>query len=127
MMMGRIDEVDGHYIATRFVAFLLPVECLYVARDGRTTMSGRGSDLRIQTDWRSVMLAYGRVWLPILAAALPVGAVSAMYYADRLYQLPIGVIAIAIGTVLLPELSRRFASGDERHVRRAQRRAVLEQ
>ena len=49
----------------------------------------------------------------ILAAALPVGAVSAMYYADRLYQLPIGVIAIAIGTVLLPELSRRFAAKDE--------------
>lgn len=61
----------------------------------------------------------------ILAAALPVGAVSAMYYADRLYQLPIGVIAIAIGTVLLPELSRRFAAKDEAGARRAQRRAVL--
>lgn len=61
----------------------------------------------------------------ILAAALPVGAVSAMYYADRLYQLPIGVIAIAIGTVLLPELSRRFAAKDEAGARRAQRRAVF--
>jgi putative peptidoglycan lipid II flippase len=61
----------------------------------------------------------------ILAAALPVGAVSAMYYADRLYQLPIGVIAIAIGTVLLPELSRRFAAKDETGARRAQRRAVF--
>lgn len=61
----------------------------------------------------------------ILAAALPVGAVSAMYYADRLYQLPIGVIAIAIGTVLLPELSRRFAAKDEVGARRAQRRAVF--
>ncbi len=61
----------------------------------------------------------------ILAAALPVGAVSAMYYADRLYQLPIGVIAIAIGTVLLPELSRRFAAGDEAGARRAQKRAIF--
>ena len=61
----------------------------------------------------------------ILAAALPHGAVSAMYYADRLYQLPIGVIAIAIGTVLLPELSRRFASGDGEGARRAQKRAVV--
>lgn len=61
----------------------------------------------------------------ILAAALPVGAVSAMYYADRLYQLPIGVIAIAIGTVLLPELSRRFAAKDEAGARRAQKRAVF--
>ncbi len=61
----------------------------------------------------------------ILAAALPHGAISAMYYADRLYQLPIGVIAIAIGTVLLPELSRRFASGDDVGARRAQKRAVF--
>ncbi len=61
----------------------------------------------------------------ILAAALPHGAVSAMYYADRLYQLPIGVIAIAIGTVLLPELSRRFAAGDDVGARRAQKRAVF--
>ncbi len=61
----------------------------------------------------------------ILAASLPVGAVSAMYYADRLYQLPIGVIAIAIGTVLLPELSRRFAADDAVGARRAQRRAVV--
>lgn len=53
------------------------------------------------------------------------GAVSAMYYADRLYQLPIGVIAIAIGTVLLPELSRRFAAGDDVGARRAQKRAVF--
>ena len=61
----------------------------------------------------------------ILAAALPHGAVSAMYYADRLYQLPIGVIAIAVGTVLLPDLSRRFAAGDEDGARRAQKRAVF--
>ncbi len=61
----------------------------------------------------------------ILAAALPLGAVSAMYYADRLYQLPIGVIAIAIGTVLLPELSRRLAAGDEPGARRAQKRAIF--
>ncbi len=60
----------------------------------------------------------------ILAAALPKGAVSAMYYADRLYQLPIGVIAIAVGTVLLPDLSRRFAAGDVAGAKRAQRRAM---
>ena len=61
----------------------------------------------------------------IVAAALPVGAVSALYYADRLYQLPIGVIGVAIGTVLLPELSRRIAAGDEAGARRAQARAVV--
>lgn len=40
-------------------------------------------------------------------------AVSWLYNADRLYQLPLGVVAIAIGVVLLPDLSRRLQSGDE--------------
>src|SRR6478609_8141992 len=47
-----------------------------------------------------------------IATFLPVGALSALYYADRLNQLPIGVIGIAIGTVLLPEMSRRMAAND---------------
>src|ERR1700751_5780543 len=49
---------------------------------------------------------------PIIATFLPAGALSALYYADRLNQLPIGVIGIAIGTVLLPEMSRRLSAGD---------------
>jgi putative peptidoglycan lipid II flippase len=61
----------------------------------------------------------------ILAAALPIGAVSALYYADRLYQLPVGVIAVALGTVLLPELSERIAKGDFAGARRARRRALI--
>ncbi|MCP4619334.1 MAG: murein biosynthesis integral membrane protein MurJ [Bradyrhizobium sp.] len=48
----------------------------------------------------------------IIATFLPAGALSALYYADRLNQLPIGVIGIAMGTVLLPEMSRRLAAGD---------------
>src|SRR3981189_3463402 len=48
----------------------------------------------------------------IIATFLPAGALSALYYADRLNQLPIGVIGIAIGTVLLPEMSRRLTAND---------------
>lgn len=48
----------------------------------------------------------------IIGSMLPTGGMSSLYYADRLYQLPIGVIGIAAGTVLLPEMSRRFAAGD---------------
>ena len=40
------------------------------------------------------------------------GAIGWLNYADRLYQLPLGVVGIAIGVVLLPELSRRLAAGD---------------
>ena len=36
------------------------------------------------------------------------GAIAWLNYADRLYQLPLGVVGIAIGVVLLPELSRRL-------------------
>jgi putative peptidoglycan lipid II flippase len=46
-----------------------------------------------------------------VASALP-GAVSWLYYADRLYQLPLGFIAVAMGTVLLPEIARRVRERD---------------
>ena len=59
----------------------------------------------------------------IIATFLPAGALSALYYADRLNQLPIGVIGIAIGTVLLPEMSRRIAAGDHAGAMASQRRA----
>lgn len=47
----------------------------------------------------------------IIASLLPAGSVSHLYYADRLNQLPIGVIGVAIGTALLPMLSRTVAAG----------------
>ncbi|CCD87980.1 Putative virulence factor MviN-like protein [Bradyrhizobium sp. ORS 285] len=59
----------------------------------------------------------------IIATFLPAGAISALYYADRLNQLPIGVIGIAIGTVLLPEMSRRLTAGDHQGAMEQQRRA----
>ena len=60
----------------------------------------------------------------IIASFLPVGAVSALYYADRLNQLPIGVIGIAAGTVVLPEMSRRLAAADQAGAADAQNRAI---
>jgi len=44
-------------------------------------------------------------------ASLHAGAVSYLYYADRLYQLPLGIVGIAIGVVLLPELARQLRAG----------------
>jgi putative peptidoglycan lipid II flippase len=48
-----------------------------------------------------------------LVASRTEGAVSWLFAADRLYQLPLGVVGIAVGIVLLPELSRRLKSGDD--------------
>jgi len=41
------------------------------------------------------------------------GAFSFLYYADRVYQLPLGLIGIAIGIVLLPDLARKLRAGNE--------------
>ncbi|ROP49405.1 putative peptidoglycan lipid II flippase [Enterobacter sp. BIGb0383] len=48
----------------------------------------------------------------IFASFLVSGSVSWMYYADRLMEFPSGVLGVALGTILLPSLSRSFASGD---------------
>ncbi len=52
------------------------------------------------------------------------GAIAWLSYADRLYQLPLGVVGIAIGVVLLPDLSRRLESGDTAGGRDAFNRAT---
>jgi putative peptidoglycan lipid II flippase len=48
-----------------------------------------------------------------IASLLPTGAISYLYYADRLNQLPLGVVGIAVGTAILPPLSRQVRSGDD--------------
>jgi len=60
----------------------------------------------------------------LIATFLPTGALSALYYADRINQLPIGVVGIAVGTVLLPEMSRRLAAGDVTGAASAQARGI---
>ncbi|HRY07291.1 MAG TPA: murein biosynthesis integral membrane protein MurJ [Hyphomicrobiaceae bacterium] len=47
-----------------------------------------------------------------IIASMQAGAVSYLYYADRLYQLPLGIVGVAIGVVLLPDLARRLRAGD---------------
>ncbi|UYN98838.1 MAG: murein biosynthesis integral membrane protein MurJ [Devosia sp.] len=52
-------------------------------------------------------------------------AISVLSYADRLYQLPLGIIGIAIGTVLLPELSRHLKGGRATEARQSQDQALF--
>ncbi|MGE0212113.1 MAG: murein biosynthesis integral membrane protein MurJ [Parvibaculaceae bacterium] len=51
-------------------------------------------------------------------------AVSYLYYADRIYQLPLGVVGVAIGVVLLPDMSRKLGAGDEAAAVASQNRAL---
>ncbi|MDH4276280.1 MAG: murein biosynthesis integral membrane protein MurJ, partial [Gammaproteobacteria bacterium] len=53
----------------------------------------------------------------VIASLLISGSISWLYYSDRLVELPLGVFGVAIGTVLLPQLSRHYAAStmDEFH------------
>lgn len=59
-----------------------------------------------------------------MIATMQAGAVSWLYYADRIYQLPLGVIGIAMGVVLLPDLSRRLRADDKGGASWSQNRAI---
>ncbi|MEM6906984.1 MAG: lipid II flippase MurJ, partial [Pseudomonadota bacterium] len=52
------------------------------------------------------------------------GAIGWLWYADRLYQLPLGVVGVAIGVVLLPDLSRRIRAEDLTGAAHAMNRAA---
>lgn len=60
----------------------------------------------------------------IIASFLPAGSLTALYYGDRINQLPLGVLGLAVGTVLLPEMSNRLAKGDVAGSDAAQNRAA---
>ena len=60
----------------------------------------------------------------IIASFLPAGAVSYLYYADRVGQLPLGVIGAAVGTAMLPLLSRQVRSGESLSAHRTMNRAM---
>ena len=48
----------------------------------------------------------------VLASTLTSGSIAWLYYADRLLELPVGLVAVALGTVMLPHLSAMVARGD---------------
>jgi putative peptidoglycan lipid II flippase len=113
------------------------VELAFVLADLKR--SGRGlsfAPLKLTADMRKFLRAFGPAVLgsagvqlamfadTIIASFLPTGSVSYLYYADRLYQLPLAVVGIAIGVVLLPDLSKKVASGDETGARRGLNRAL---
>jgi len=60
----------------------------------------------------------------LAARLLPQGAVSYLYYADRLNQLPLGLIGIGIGTAILPSLSRQIGGGEPAAAAHTQNRAI---
>ncbi len=65
------------------------------------------------------------LWIDtIIASFLPEGSISYLFFADRVNQLPLGVVGVAVGTALLPLLSRQIQSGDEVAALASQNRAL---
>ena len=64
------------------------------------------------------------IMIGTIIASMQASAVSYLYYADRLYQLPLGIVGIAIGVVLLPELSKQLRAGNHETVMNSQNRAL---
>ncbi len=60
----------------------------------------------------------------IIASFLPVGAISHIYYADRLNQLPLAIFGIALGIVLLPSLSKAIKQSDLETTNNIQNRSI---
>ena len=65
------------------------------------------------------------IFVGTIIASGAAGAIAILNYADRLYQLPLGIIGIAIGTVLLPELSRHLKGGRDAEARASQDQALF--
>jgi putative peptidoglycan lipid II flippase len=104
-------DLASHGGLPRFAALRLDDDVRAFFRAiGPATIGSMGTQLAVFAD-------------TIIATSLTAGALSALYYAERIYQLPIGVIGIAIGTVLLPELSRRLTADDHAGAAASQRRA----
>lgn len=59
-----------------------------------------------------------------MIASLQDGAVSYLYYADRIYELPLAIVGIAIGVVLLPEVSRHLHANNHAAVMDSQNRSL---
>jgi len=68
MIFGRVDEIDGHYVATKFVAGAIPTESVYVTPSATARSSVTSAvPIKLKMDWRSIGLGWARVWLPVLA------------------------------------------------------------
>ena len=64
------------------------------------------------------------IMIGTIIASLQDSAVSYLYYADRIYQLPLGVVGIAIGVVLLPDISKKLRAGNMAAVHKSQNRSL---
>ena len=64
------------------------------------------------------------IMIGTIIASMQPGAVSQLFYADRLYELPLAIVGIAVGVVLLPDVARQLRAGNEAGAVDSQNRAL---
>jgi putative peptidoglycan lipid II flippase len=134
LLVGHADAPLAAWMlaATVGIAGLLQLAMLASQRSARLA-----SPLRVNFDKEmrgffakaipGMIASSGPQWLiiagAIIASATP-SAVSWLYFANRLVELPLGIVGVAMGTVLVPELTRAVGSGDREAVAHAESRAL---
>ena len=134
--LARFTPTPGHALAWGVFGAGI-VQCLFLfgalARAGEKLRAGRpalGPKVRLLLR-RAFPVAIGagvyQINLAIdmiVASFLPAGSISYLFYADRISQLPLGVVGVAVGTVLLPVLSRQLRANDSGAAHASQNRAI---
>jgi putative peptidoglycan lipid II flippase len=110
LWMMRACRLSGIHLRLRRPKFTPEIRRLF-ALMGPAALGGGAAQLNAYID-------------TVIASILPSGSISYLYYADRLNQLPLGVIGIAVSTALLPILSRHAKAGRIAELRAATSRAV---
>ncbi|WND03744.1 murein biosynthesis integral membrane protein MurJ [Temperatibacter marinus] len=138
LMAPETDVIVARYLAVGIsVAGVLQLVLLMYAAK-KNNLSLRLRLPRLSPDVKQLLILIGpaavgagamqlNLLIDVFLAAryLPEGSVSWLFYADRLNQLPIGVIGVAVGTVLLPDIARRLGSGDETGALHQQNQALV--
>ncbi|WP_377828607.1 murein biosynthesis integral membrane protein MurJ [Bradyrhizobium lupini] len=134
LLLGHADATFAAWMlaATIGIAGLLQLLMLLSQRSARLANPLRVSfdkDMRgfFAKAIPGMIASSGPQWLmvagAIIASATP-AAVSWLYFANRLIELPLGIVGVAMGTVLVPELTRAARSGDRDAVAHAESRAL---
>jgi putative peptidoglycan lipid II flippase len=134
LMVFRQDAVHAAQIlaATVGIAGLLQLSILVLRRDGSIATPLRVSfDAEIRAFLSKAapgMIASSTPQLLVIAGAIIASSspssVSWLYFANRLVELPLGIVGVAMGTVLIPELTRALRSEDHLAVAHAQSRGL---
>lgn len=98
------------------VAVQLPSLLAEGLRPGMLLGSGEGAvgrvgRLLVPTLFGGAVYQVGVLVATLFASLLPSGSVSWLWYADRLFEFPLGIVAVAVGTAALPTLARQAKSG----------------